>query len=119
MVLHGGDMHSLFGKDLFRTLDLCKVVVGDTHTLYLTAFYETGEERGPLLHIRRIVNPVDVDIVRAESFKAAVKHILYGISGIPGNLGRELRGDKYVLTVALFGECGEYAFRSTHSIHYG
>ena len=119
MVLHGGDMHSLFRKNLFRTFDLREVVVGDTYTFYLAAFHETGEERGPLLHIRRIVNPVNVDIICAEPFEAAAQHILYGIGGIPGNLGRELRGDEYILTVALFGERGEYAFRSTHAIHYG
>ena len=91
MVLHSGNMHSLFGKNLFRTLDLCKVVVGDTHTFYLAVFHEVGKERSPPLHIRRIVNPVDVDIVRAETFETATQHIFYRINGIPSNLGSKLR----------------------------
>ena len=119
MVLYCRYVYTFRRKDFFGTLDLGEVMVGHADVLHFSALYQCRHVGRPAFHIRRVMNPVDVDVVRIEAREASGKHIGYGIFRIARDLRCELRGDFHLLAAACFGKCRKHVFRCTHAIDDG
>ena len=105
MVLYGRHVNTLGREDFFRTLELGQIMIGYAYTTDFSFFNQQGKERSPAFHISRIMNPVDIDIIRSEAFKASFQHLRNRVSGlIVGNLRCEFSGNEYLITRVFTGK---------------
>ena len=120
VVLHGGQTDPFRRENLFRPPDLCQIVVGDPHTADLAAFDERDEPRRPALDIRRIVNPVHVDVIGPETRETAFAHCRHGVGGRQiGNLRCELGGDQHFVAPTFPRKRRENGLRGPHAVYHG
>lgn len=79
MILDSGQLNSFCGKNFFGTFYLLKVMVRHTNVPYFSRLYKRSEIWSPTLNISRIVYPIYIYIVRAESLQTVIKHGFYRI----------------------------------------
>lgn len=91
VVLDGREAAACFAEDLYHALHLSERVVGDADRPDAAFLEKRNDLRRPSLDVRRVVNPVEIDVVGAEPFEALLKHGFDGLFHAGRNLRRELR----------------------------
>ena len=77
MVLHGRDLEAGLAQNLVGAANLLDVVVRHAHALHLARPEQRYQPRRPALHVHRVVNPVDVDVVQPHALHRGQRHLLH------------------------------------------
>ena len=91
MVLHGTHLEACLAEDFIGTLNLLDIVIRHAHALHPTRLQQWNQSWCPTLHVHRVVNPVDIDIVTVHTLDRGIGHLLHAVikhlSKLRGKLG--------------------------------
>jgi len=116
MVLDGGNGKSAFCQDFLRSLDFSKVMIGNADFPDLSALGERNEVLRPAFDVHRVVDPVDIHVVRVKTGEASLQHLFHGV--IPGacNLRGEFRGNEDIFSWHILHEIAQDSFGRSFSV---
>lgn len=116
MVLDGGNGKSVFCQDFLRSLDFSKVMIGNADFPDLSALGERNEVLRPAFDVHRVVDPVDIHVVRVKTGEASLQHLFHGV--IPGacNLRGEFRGNEDIFSWHILHEIAQDSFGRSFSV---
>ena len=110
MVLDSRYLETCLAQNLVGTTDFGDVVVRRTHTFHLARLEQGYQPRRPALHVHRIVNPVDVDVVQSHALQRGICHLLHRVLIDLSQLRREFRGYLNVFAAIVLSQRGENFF---------